>query len=741
MSTLVPGSIVNNSYTVSRLIGEGGMNRVYLVKDRSGRQWALKETRAPGELQMSPDEVRANFKREVSILVDLNHQNFPKVEDHFAIGDRHYLVEEFVEGVSLEEYSSCNKLSELEVIDLALMICEILEFLHKKNIIYRDLKPENIIVTRDTRLKLLDFNIARYYRQGQSSDTQALGTPGYAAPETYGSAQSDARSDIYSLAATMHRLLTGLNPQDNPFQFEPISSLRLDISGSLIALIEKGLSREPADRFPSVAKMKKELVRERKFLVPSTSSFQSFLHIVASFGISALRAITSLHPQQSMPLPPVLTMPPIPPRPPVPPRAPAHFVDPAATQQLTPVAARASSPPSGVGDDAGLRYSGFATMLQGYDDYSDLEETPEDEKEIDYGRADIRSRDGMGRTPLHDAVIRGDLNGAAMLIERGAMVNSGDRMGMTPLDWALFTNNLEMARFLVNHGADVDSKDYSGMSPLHRTVIGGNSLLTEFLLSGKADMYGTDRDGKIPLHHRLKPADEIARGEDGPSRNDVFSSTSREMFRLFISQGFDVNYRDYAGMSFLHYLAECGDRVDAELFISHGADVNCLDKQSKSPLHYAVSSKSTEFAEMLIKKGSSVNVQDQAGATPLHISVLMALQDLAQVIMDHGADLTIGDRKGRTPLHYASSGESPELTAKLISHGADVTRQDVDGKTPLHCAVSEGREENARLLLASGASVSVTDKAGMTPGDWALYYRNERMKNILGMKQSAGNSS
>jgi ankyrin repeat protein len=798
MNSLSPGSLFRNEYTLVRPLGEGGMNRVYLVTDLLGQEWALKETRAPSEVQMSPQEMRDNYNREVTILANLNHPNFPKINEHFSIGDRHYLVEEFVHGVSLEEYSAYNKIGELEVIDLALMICEILEHLHRRNIIYRDLKPENIIVTGDSKLKLLDFNIARFFKSGKISDTQALGTPGYAAPECYGIAQSDARSDIYSIGATMHRLLTGINPGDSPFQFEPINSFRLDISRSTMEIIEKALSREPANRFPSVRKMKQALRKERSFLVVPPSSFQRFLQVVATFSISTIRAIGSAVTSQSG-----VSQPPSPPSPLSSRSAPMPSVPPAqlfhnapirtVSHDFTPPPASAihvdyrtidldekddmgraplhlaviAHSPEGVRDlikrgadvdctdDMGLKpldwariynYREIAEILvrsaeafsQGTCSFLDSnessdDESRDDEKALDFGTVNTRKKDGMGRTPLHQAVIEGSLNGAAMLIERGADIDSQDRMGMTPLDWALFGNNLKMAELLINHGANVDYGDYSGLTPLHRAVIAGNPVITGFLLSHNARTDITDRDGKIALHYRLQRHAESSHA-DMPDCDSLFQSTSREIFRLFISHGFKVNYQDYGGRTFLHYCAETGDVEALELFITHGADVNLADKASRTPLHYAVLGNSMGSVEMLLNHGASPALQDQDGAAPLHAAIMTSSATIAISLMGHGSEVNLRDRKGRTPLHYAASAEHGDLISQLIDRGADVTLKDTDGKTPLHHSVMAGNEHNARFLLERGAPASLTDKAGMTPLDWARYYGNEKMQSLLGEK-------
>lgn len=264
MGVFSPGDEIKGAsiYRVLRLLGEGGMNRVYLVEEKkSGSKWAMKVTKKPAEINSSQKEIFAKFLREVSMLTELSHPGLPRVEEYFVIGDEYLIIEEFVRGVTLEKHCRVKCPDESEVIDWALRICGILEYLHEKKVIFRDLKPANIILKRSGKLKLIDFDIARFYRNGQKYDTELLGTPGYAAPECYGKSQSDARSDIYSFGATLHNLLTGIDPENTPFQFEPIEKIRRDTSASLIKIVNKALSLKPKDRFQSIAEMRKKLLR------------------------------------------------------------------------------------------------------------------------------------------------------------------------------------------------------------------------------------------------------------------------------------------------------------------------------------------------------------------------------------------------------------------------------------------------------------------------------------------------
>ena len=112
-----------------------------------------------------------------------------------------------------------------KTLDIALQLCSVVEYLHTRQppIVFRDLKPGNVMLTPSGHVYLIDFGIARHFKPGQEKDTTALGSSGYAPPEQYGKSQTTTRADIYSLGATLHQLLTGDDPSETPFHFEPLN--------------------------------------------------------------------------------------------------------------------------------------------------------------------------------------------------------------------------------------------------------------------------------------------------------------------------------------------------------------------------------------------------------------------------------------------------------------------------------------------------------------------------------------
>ena len=248
------------------------MGSVYLANDtRLPRQWALKELIQNTQDESERIQAEQSFVAEAQILSGLNHPSLPRVVDFFQENGRHYLVMDYVEGTTLEQLLEKGPLSVGETIRLGVQMCEALEYLHgqAQPVIFRDLKPANIILTKTGKPMLVDFGIARVFRQGAGSDTRALGTPGYAAPEQYGRGQSDHRTDLYALGATLHHCLSGSDPGESPFQFLALTGA----SEELNHLSLRAVSLKPEDRFQNALDFRQALegVERRSGALPRSS--------------------------------------------------------------------------------------------------------------------------------------------------------------------------------------------------------------------------------------------------------------------------------------------------------------------------------------------------------------------------------------------------------------------------------------------------------------------------------------
>lgn len=254
---LEAGTVLQNRYQIERLVGGGGMGMVYLARDQrlANRPCAIKEMVDHFIDPQQRIEANEYFAREADTLAQLKHVAIPAITDRFDQRNRHYLVMEYIEGRNLEEEIAATgggPLSEGLVIDIGRQLCDVLGYLHGLTppIIYRDMKPSNVMLTPRGRVVLVDFGIARLFRAARKGTM--IGTLGFAPPEQYQGAV-DPRSDIYSLGATLHYVLTSRDPEKfPPFSFPPVRNLRPDVSSNLAGAIDRALSYEVSGRPQSI---------------------------------------------------------------------------------------------------------------------------------------------------------------------------------------------------------------------------------------------------------------------------------------------------------------------------------------------------------------------------------------------------------------------------------------------------------------------------------------------------------
>ena len=254
---LPSGHLLDGRYRINKVLGQGGMGRVYLANDTrlANRPVAAKEMVLGDGIQEK--KAIEDFNREARVLASLSHPSIPQVIDFFVEQGRHYLVMEYVAGADLQhrldKLGPNGKLPENQVLAWSRQILDVLHFLHSQSppLIYRDLKPGNIMIDKQERAMLIDFGIARFLPPG-GRGTQ-IGSVGYAPPEQY-LGKLEPRSDLYALAATMHHLLTGRDPQlEPPFSFPPVRELAPAVSATTEAVILRALSQE-IDKRPASAR-------------------------------------------------------------------------------------------------------------------------------------------------------------------------------------------------------------------------------------------------------------------------------------------------------------------------------------------------------------------------------------------------------------------------------------------------------------------------------------------------------
>jgi len=257
---------LDSRYEILKQIATGGMGKIYLAKDKRLKSFcAIKENRK-NETYSNSVKVESIIQ-EMEILRNLRHQCIPRIIDFFNNEEYIALVMEYIEGELLsDKIKDSGAQSEFKVISWAKQLCGILDYLHtrKPMIIYRDVKPNNIVEDVDGNLVLLDFGISRYYKEIVKSDTVALGTIGYAAPEQFGQSQTDVRTDIYSLGVTLYHLITGKGPDEPPYEIYPIRIYNPKFSRGLEKIIERCVKVNPDERYQSCKELLFDLENIKK---------------------------------------------------------------------------------------------------------------------------------------------------------------------------------------------------------------------------------------------------------------------------------------------------------------------------------------------------------------------------------------------------------------------------------------------------------------------------------------------
>jgi len=264
-----PGARLSH-YVIQERVGSGGMGTVYRARDTSlDRDVAVKIINP--EIASNPDRI-ARFHREARSVAALNHPGIVTIHDRFEEHGTTYLVTEFVEGVTLRELMTKDAvMSYRQIAEIGSQVAAALAAAHGAGITHRDIKPDNIMITRNGRVKLLDFGLALARGSGAEQDatrtslTEAgvvLGTVGYMSPEQVRGETLDARSDIFSLGAVLYEMAAGVRPFTGAtsadiasavLREDPPSLPEASIPAPLRLIIERCLQKRADDRFQSSA--------------------------------------------------------------------------------------------------------------------------------------------------------------------------------------------------------------------------------------------------------------------------------------------------------------------------------------------------------------------------------------------------------------------------------------------------------------------------------------------------------
>ena len=304
--SLRPGQTMKGgTYRILRPLTKGGMGAIYLAEDLGafGRWRVIKEMldyyddTDPIEVQ----KAQKRFEDEARTLASLRHSGIPDILAYFSEGGRNYIVMEYVEGANLEQgvshedaqgnWVQGRPLSPEQVIRIGIQVCQVLEYLagQSPTVVHHDIKPANLILDKNSgQVRLVDFGTAKARLMFQPGGRVGLqkssiyGTAGYAPPEQY-QAQSEPRSDVYALAATMYHLLTDDDPQSHPFSFPRLATLPRKMRAVL-----DGALRQKVNRRPTAAQWRVQLER----LIAPVGAAQTFVFKSGS----AARTVAGLAP-------------------------------------------------------------------------------------------------------------------------------------------------------------------------------------------------------------------------------------------------------------------------------------------------------------------------------------------------------------------------------------------------------------------------------------------------------------
>ena len=264
------GKILGDRYEIREIIGSGGMAEVYKAYCKKlNRFVAVKVLK--NEFR-SDEEFINRFNLESQAAAGISHSNIVSVYDVGCENDVHYIVMEFVEGITLKEYINRHgMLPWRQALDFSVQICDAMDHAHREGIVHRDIKPQNIMVTADNTLKVMDFGIARTANKDITTDSNtAIGTVHYISPEQARGGYVDASTDIYSMGVVMYEMLTGRVPFDGEtpvsiaimhMQNEPVPprDIVLSIPYELESICLKAMAKEQTMRYKDAGEMLSDL--------------------------------------------------------------------------------------------------------------------------------------------------------------------------------------------------------------------------------------------------------------------------------------------------------------------------------------------------------------------------------------------------------------------------------------------------------------------------------------------------
>ncbi|HVF88348.1 MAG TPA: ankyrin repeat domain-containing protein [Pyrinomonadaceae bacterium] len=614
---LLPDTILQNRYRIVRQHGRGGMGAVYEAFDgRLNRTVALKET------LVETEELRRAFEREAHLLANLRHPALPNVSDHFSESDGLFLVMEFIPGDDLGEMleQKGQPFAAEQVLRWADELLDALEYLHTHEppVLHRDIKPQNLKLTRQGRIILLDFGLAKGAVGQMSTVTSSksiLGyTPSYSALEQIQGTGTDERSDLYSLGATLYHLLTGVKPPDaltratavvngQTDPLRPVHQVNSAISPNVSAALMRAMALN-LDNRPRTA-----------------SEMRADLHSTAPRA-GATVAGDDAHETTRISLP---------------------------TSTLN----DAMPPPSLAPQ---LRTRGSQVVVP----------VPENDETV---VAQKRSGGG-GRGGWMWAVVVGLFLGVVSLFGFLYLSKSDrDRVARTSPNGAAANTNAARARNTnaqINSNQNVANQNVENLNMANQNVAIvdlTNQNITNQNVAVVEEISPAARSAREELTRRGIPVNE-------ETFVRVVEAGDTAAVDLFLAAGVNPNARNQAGGVALLSAAHRGrDNITRKL-LDKGADANARDDRGTTALMLAAVNDHKDTLRVLFDRNADANLQDNNGRTALTHAAAEGHEDAVRLLLNKGAKVNLRDSEGRTALTWAEINGHSNVARLLRTAGA-----------------------------------------------------------------------
>lgn len=316
----------------------------------------------------------------------------------------------------------------------------------------------------------------------------------------------------------------------------------------------------------------------------------------------------------------------------------------------------------------------------------------------------VDSQDISESTPLHYAVIDGDITRVKFLLDNGADSNIQNNKGESAYKVALNENKRAIVSMIekadVSLAMDGDDLDAAFM----RACKNGRRGVAEMLVkSGNIDVTYVDDMGRTPLHYIAKMG-------------------MTALGKFLIENGVDVNYTDNKNQTALHFAAGNLQKEIFKLLLENGADLNIADDNGVLPIHLITNRGQHDMLRMLLQKGADIGTMTNEGQSLLHVACYTRGRECVRVLLDEGINPNILDRTGVTPLIISVNINQKEIVKLLAAAGADIHSKDLDGDEAIHIAAMRGFKDMLALLLTLGSDVNTLNNRGLSPLHLAAYF-------------------